>query len=77
MLEEIFLENPNGKGRILICQRADGLYVFVEEYWFVSEYEGEIISQGWSKCDTSGLYETANIARREARVLYPNWEAIV
>jgi hypothetical protein len=37
-----------------ILQRDDGYFSFVEEYSYTSEWEGEIIAQGWAQLQTEG-----------------------
>jgi len=35
--------------RIAILQRDDGYFAFAEEYSYKSEFEGEIIAEGWAQ----------------------------
>ena len=53
--------------RVAILERDDGIFSFAEEYFYTSEYEGEIIDQGWQQHPSEGLFETAEIAEAEAR----------
>ena len=48
--------------RIVILQRDDGHFTFAEEYSYKSEYEGEIIAEGWRRLPTEGIYESAELA---------------
>jgi hypothetical protein len=43
------LEVPDAihpRRRIVVMQRDDGHFTFAEEYFYVSQYEGEIIAEG-------------------------------
>jgi hypothetical protein len=51
--------------RIVVLRRDDGHFSFSEEYFCVSEYEGEIIACSWERLPPSGLYQTAEIAEAE------------
>jgi hypothetical protein len=53
--------------RIVILERDDGRFSFAEEYYYVSEYEGEVMARGWARLPVNGVYETADIAEREGR----------
>ncbi len=56
--------------RLVVLLRDDGNFTAAEEYYYVSEYEGEIIADGWQRHPPSGLYATAEIAEREARAAF-------
>lgn len=51
--------------RIVVLQRDDGHFAFAEEYYYVNEYEGEIVAEGWAQHPSEGLYATAEIAEQE------------
>jgi hypothetical protein len=60
------IERADGKARLFIIERDDGLYRF--------EGEAEQEEDGYSfvaPCDFSGLYESAEAAEREARATVP------
>ena len=54
--------------RIVILERDDSHFSFAEEYYYVSEYEGEVMARGWARLPANGVYETADTAEREGRV---------
>ena len=48
-------------------QRDDGHFSFAEEYFYTSEWEGEIIAQGWQRLPPEGIFGSAEIAEAEGR----------
>lgn len=65
-----------GLRRIIIIERDDGLYTFAEQYHYVSEYGGEIISQGWHTVPYDGIYESAQVAETEGRAAFGMWHGV-
>ena len=59
--------------RIVILMRSDGHFAFAEQYYCVSEYEGEILAEGWQQQDANGVYETADMAEKEGRAAFAKW----
>ena len=59
--------------RIVVLRRNDGYFTFAEQYFYVSEYEGEIIAEGWQQLPPHGIHGTAAIAEAEARAAFANW----
>jgi len=59
--------------RIAILKRDDGHFTFAEEYSYRSEYEGEVIAEGWQQLPAEGIFETAEIAEVEARSALLKW----
>ena len=53
--------------RVAIRQREDGYFSFSEQYFYTSEYEGEIIAQGWQQLPPEGIFASAEIAEAEGR----------
>jgi len=53
--------------RIAILQRDDGHFAFAEEYFYRSEYEGEVIAEGWQQLPPEGIFDSAEIAEVEGR----------
>ena len=53
--------------RVAILQRDDGHFSFAEEYFYTSEYDGEIIAQGWARLPPEGIFGSAEIAESEGR----------
>ncbi|MGA7809887.1 hypothetical protein [Bradyrhizobium sp.] len=51
--------------RVAILQRDDGHFTFAEEYAYKSEYEGEIIAEGWRRLPSEGIFASAEIAEAE------------
>ncbi len=57
--------------RVVIVRRDDGHFSFAEQCHYLTEHEGEVIAEGWNALAYEGIYETADIAEREARAAYP------
>ncbi|WP_414086030.1 hypothetical protein [Rhizobium sp. BR 314] len=55
---------------MVILQREDGLYAYAEQYHYVSQYEGEIIAEGWATLPSDGMYATSQIAEIEGRAAF-------
>ena len=54
--------------RIAILQRDDGHFSFAEEYAYQSEYEGEVIAEGWHRPGPSeGIFDSAEAAEEAGR----------
>ena len=51
--------------RLVVLQRDDGHFAVAEQYYYVSQYEGKIIKEGWHQLPPDGLYATAEIAEQE------------
>jgi hypothetical protein len=60
------IERPDGKARLFILARDDGLFRFVAES--EQEEDGDIF---WAPSDWSGLYDSAERAEQEARSMIP------
>lgn len=52
--------------RIVVLLRSDGHFTVAEQYHYVSEYDGEIVSQGWQTLPLDGIYASAELAEAEA-----------
>jgi hypothetical protein len=59
--------------RVVVLEREDGHFLFAEEYFYISEFEGEIISEGWHRLPPNGLYATADIAEAEGLAAFARW----
>lgn len=59
--------------RFVVLQRDDGNYSFALQYFFVSQYEGEIIQQGWATLPPDGIYASADVAEFEGRTAFKRW----
>jgi hypothetical protein len=59
--------------RIVVLRRDDGNHTFAEQYFFVSEYEGQIIAEGWQTLRPNGIYASAAIAESEGRAAFERW----
>jgi hypothetical protein len=59
--------------RIVVLRRDDGHFTFAEQYFYVSEHEGEIIKEGWQTLPPRGVHATAVIAEAEARAAFAHW----
>jgi hypothetical protein len=62
--------------RIVVLQRDDGNFTFAEEYFYVSQYEGEIIAEGWQQLPPNGVYATAAIAESEGQAAFARWHRL-
>lgn len=62
--------------RIVVLKRDDGHFAFAEEYYYVSEYEGEVIAEGWHRLPSNGVYETADMAETEGRAAFAKWHRL-
>lgn len=56
--------------RMVILRREDGLYAYAEQYHYVSQHEGEIISEGWATLPADGIYSNSQIAEIEGRAAF-------
>lgn len=52
--------------RLVIVERPDGIFSIAEEYYYIFEDSGEVISEGWGQLPAEGLFETFVLARQEA-----------
>jgi hypothetical protein len=43
--------------RVAILRRDDGYFSFAEEYSYKSEYEGQVIAEGWKRQRPEGIFE--------------------
>jgi hypothetical protein len=59
--------------RVVILRREDLHYTFAEQYFFISEHEGEIVAEGWQTLSSNGIYASAAIAEFEARAAFAGW----
>jgi hypothetical protein len=57
----------HNRRRLVVLQRKDGFFSFAEEYYYRSEYEGEVVAKGWARLPPEGIFETTEIAAAEAR----------
>ena len=62
--------------RIVVLQRDDGHFTFAEEYFYISQYEGEIIAEGWQQLPPNGVYATAAIAESEGQAAFARWHRL-
>jgi hypothetical protein len=60
------IERSDGKARLFILERDDGLFRFEGEA--EQEEDGYVF---WAPCDISGLYQTADAAEQDARRMIP------
>jgi hypothetical protein len=73
------VEVSNGihpRRRIVVLQRDDGDFTFAEEHYYVSQYEGEIIAEGWARLPPNGIHATAAIAEFEGRAAFARWHGL-
>lgn len=66
------LYSPDRATRVLIVERADGHYRLQVEKRYENVYEGRLVAEGWQRLpDTPSVFQTADLAEREARSRYP------
>jgi hypothetical protein len=66
------LYSADGKRRVLIMQRPDGTFRFIEQYWYETFYEGKLVAKGWASLPPISLvFETVPIAEWEAKFTFP------
>lgn len=56
--------------RVAILQRDDGYFTFAEEYYYKSEFEGEIIAEGWAQLPDEGIFETIELAEKAGQATF-------
>ncbi|NTG51697.1 hypothetical protein G6M04_30335 [Agrobacterium rhizogenes] len=56
--------------RMVILQREDGFYAFAEQYYYVSQYDGEIIAEGWATLPADGIYANCQMAEIQGRAAF-------
>jgi hypothetical protein len=66
-LEIIEIVSPPQQRRIAVLQRDDGHYSFAEEYAYRSEYEGELIAEGWQRLPSEGIFHCEEAAEEAGR----------
>jgi hypothetical protein len=72
MNAEKILQRADGKRRVLLARRKDGKYGLVVEYWYENVFEGKLIARGWAVLDRpASIFDTVEIAEREARATFP------
>jgi hypothetical protein len=62
--------------RIVVLRCDDGYFTFAEQYFFVSEYEGEVIAEGWQMLPPNGVYASATVAEHEGRAAFARWHSL-
>lgn len=73
-LEEVEVAGAvHPRRRVVVLRRHDGNFTFAEQYYFVSEYDGNIVAQGWATLNPHGVYGSAAIAELEARAAFIDW----
>ena len=58
---------------MVVLERDHGFFTFAEEYYFVSQIEGEIIAEGWARLPPNGIYESAATAESDALAAFATW----
>jgi hypothetical protein len=66
LIKEIY--SPDRYRRLSIIQRDDGLFCFSEHRYLFDDYDKKYF---WSPAYGSGVYESAEAAENEARVIIP------
>lgn len=51
--------------RLVVVQRRDALYSYAIQYFYFSEFEGELTSEGWVTLPAEGIYPTTEMAASE------------
>jgi hypothetical protein len=69
--KEIY-ERADVKRRVLIIQRLDGNYSFIEQYWYENVYEGKLVAQGWADLRPhASFFQCLDTAKREVTNYFP------
>ena len=67
-LEEVEIASAaHPRRRVVVLMRNDGLFAWAEQYHYVSEYEGEVVAEGWHTLTPEGIHASAEIAAAEGR----------
>jgi len=69
-IQTISVEGKSKERRIAILQREDGYFTFAEEYYYKSEYEGEIIAEGWARLPNEGIFEAIELAEEAGHLTF-------
>jgi len=68
---EKILESANQTHRVLIVARHNGAFALVVQKWYRNVHKGRVVAQGWASLPASNsIYETIEIAEREARAQF-------
>ena len=51
--------------RLVVVQRKDALYSYAIQYFYRSEFEGDLTSEGWVTLPAEGIYSTTEMAASE------------
>jgi hypothetical protein len=51
--------------RLVVVQRRDALYSYAIQYFYRSEFGGELTSEGWVTLPPEGIYPTPEMAASE------------
>jgi len=54
--------------RVAILQRDDGYFTIAEEKYYRSEYEGQVIAEGWQRQRPESIFETAEQAEEAGQI---------
>jgi hypothetical protein len=65
------LESADQTHRVLIVARHDGTFALVVQKWYQNVHKGRVVAKGWASLPASNsIYETIEIAEREARAQF-------
>jgi hypothetical protein len=65
-------ERTDGKRRVLIIQRLDGSYSFIEQYWYENVYEGKLVARGWADLPARPtFFQCLETAKQEVTSYFP------
>jgi hypothetical protein len=59
--------------RMVVMRRNDGHYTFAEQYYYLNEWEGRLVAEGWATLPPQGVYATAEAAEADALAAYSRW----
>lgn len=62
--------------RVVILQRKDGFYSYAEQYYYVSEDDGDVVAEGWCTLPAEGIYADLRVAVFEGRTAFARQHGI-
>ncbi len=62
--------------RVVILQRKDGFYSWAEQYYYVSEDDGDVVAEGWCTLPAEGIYADLRAAVFEGRAAFSRQHGI-
>ena len=68
-LDEVYVPTAqHRRRRMVVVRRDDGHFSYAEQYYYISEWGGEVVAEGWASLPAEGLFATVGDAETEARL---------